>query len=171
MPWRVGAIAIVLAGAGGFSLSSKGLPGSMTGSIRRSSVGDEKMAVPMTTIREKSESASSLPIFEQAVSTLVIGETGSGKTSATELLAAQLNYDDRTAVIGHAFGSELLPFFARELGFEVIRLGIEDSTVRWNLFLDIEKSRQSRRWPKRSWVSQTATTRFTALQPRCCATR
>jgi hypothetical protein len=141
-PWRVSAVAVVVAGAGGLSLSSKGMPSSMTGSLRRSSVADDEMAVPIAEAREKSEDAASLAIFEQAVSTLLIGETGSGKTSAMQLLAAQLNYDDQTAVIGHAFGGKLLTFFARELGFEVIRLEIEDSTVRWNLFLDIEKPRQ-----------------------------
>ncbi|WP_435362311.1 type IV secretion system DNA-binding domain-containing protein [Haloarchaeobius sp. DFWS5] len=98
---------------------------------------------PMRALTRKSDDAPTIPRLKQDVSTLAIGETGSGKTSALELLSYQLPYDANTAVIAHDFGKDFQNFY-RELGFEVLRISVDDSDVTWNLFLDVEKERDFR---------------------------
>ncbi|WP_225307742.1 MULTISPECIES: type IV secretion system DNA-binding domain-containing protein [unclassified Haloarcula] len=75
--------------------------------------------------------------LDQDVSTAVVGETGSGKTSMMKLLAYQFPYYSDTAVVAHDTGEDFQAFY-EELGFEVQRIRHEDSDVVWNLFTDAD---------------------------------
>ena len=105
------------------------------------SCGEDEFLVPFANTEDKDPSAELPPRFDQNVSTALIGETGSGKTSAMELIAYQLPYDRGTAVVAHDYADDFQQFYD-ELGFEVLRIGVEDSDVHWNLFEDIETERE-----------------------------
>lgn len=111
-------------------------------------LGDNEMVLPMSEIRQKSDGAGKYPKFDNRVSSLLIGETGSGKSSALELLAYQFDYrpddpdDDAIATIAHDLKRDFWEFYNDNTDLQVERLSIEDSTVTWNLFLDTEHERQ-----------------------------
>lgn len=92
----------------------------------------------------KSDGAGKRPLFERAVSTLLSGETGSGKSSAMQLLAYQYEYGNAIATFAHDLKRDFWEFYTseEELDVAVERISIEGGTVVWNLFLDIEKPRQ-----------------------------
>ncbi|MBX0296934.1 type IV secretory system conjugative DNA transfer family protein [Haloarcula nitratireducens] len=100
---------------------------------------DDELAVPYESVKTKNDAASALPTLKDDVSTAVLGETGSGKSSAMQLLAYQFPYNRDTAIIAHDAGEEFQQFYA-DLGFDVKRVGI-DGDVTWNLFRDAD-SRQ-----------------------------
>lgn len=104
---------------------------------------DDEFLVPLTRTVDKDPNAELPPRFDQNVSTALIGETGAGKTSAMELIAYQLPYDQHTAVIAHDYADDFQQFYD-DMGFDVIRIGVEDSDVHWNLFRDIENEREFR---------------------------
>jgi hypothetical protein len=93
--------------------------------------------VPLEEVANKDDDADTPPTLDQDVSTAVIGETGSGKTSMMQLLAYQFPYDRDTAVIAHDPGEEFQKFYT-DLGFDVKRISASDSDVVWNLFEDAD---------------------------------
>lgn len=104
---------------------------------------DGESVVPLENVAHKDDDASTPPILNQDVSTAVIGETGSGKSSMMQLLAYQFPYDRDTAVIAHDPGSEFRQFY-EDLGFDVKRVGATDSDVTWNLFIDADSEEDFR---------------------------
>ena len=104
----------------------------------------DEFVVPMESVSTTSdeyttgETAPPIPRLRQDISTAVLGESGSGKTTGMQLLAQQYPYDEETAVIIHESGTDFEQFY-RERGFEVLRVGVEETDVRWNLFQDVER--------------------------------
>jgi len=104
----------------------------------------DEFVVPMQEITTTSDEYTdgddipALPRLRQDISTAVLGETGSGKTTGMQLLAQQYPHDEETAVIVHESGTDFEQFY-RERGFEVLRVGVEETDVRWSLFQDVEK--------------------------------
>lgn len=103
--------------------------------------GPDEFELPMSDIVDKSTTASRRPILDQEESTLVIGSSRSGKTSALKLLAAQLDYSE-TAVFAHGSVGEYTEYFEQDLGMETITIGVRRSSVRWNLFREAETERE-----------------------------
>ncbi|MBV0926375.1 type IV secretion system DNA-binding domain-containing protein [Halomicroarcula limicola] len=103
---------------------------------------DDELAVPYESIESKHDDAPSSPTLKQDVSTAVLGETGSGKSSAMQLLAYQLPYNRDTAIIAHDAGEEFQQFYA-DLGFDVKRVGL-NGDVTWNLFQDVDSTQDFR---------------------------
>ncbi|EMA25243.1 type IV secretory system conjugative DNA transfer family protein [Haloarcula argentinensis] len=93
--------------------------------------------VPLEEVSHEHNEAEMPFTLDQDVSTAVVGETGSGKTSMMKLLAYQFPYYSDTAVIAHDTGEDFQEFY-EELGFEVQRIRHEDSDVVWNLFKDAD---------------------------------
>lgn len=104
---------------------------------------DDEFAVPLASTYQKAEGSSHLPRLDQAISTAIIGETGSGKTAAMQLLANQFPYTHETAVIAHDYGTDFQSYFRAE-GFTVIRIAADDADVTWNLFRDATRDRDCR---------------------------
>jgi energy-coupling factor transporter ATP-binding protein EcfA2 len=98
---------------------------------------DGESVVPLEEVSHEHEEAEMPFTLDQDVSTAVVGETGSGKTSMMKLLAYQFPYYSNTAVIAHDTGEDFQEFYS-ELGFEVQRIRHEDSDVVWNLFKDAD---------------------------------
>ncbi|WP_049943121.1 type IV secretory system conjugative DNA transfer family protein [Haloarcula amylolytica] len=98
---------------------------------------DGESVVPLEEVSHEHEEAEMPFTLDQDVSTAVVGETGSGKTSMMKLLAYQFPYYSNTAVIAHDTGEDFQAFY-EELGFEVQRIRHEDSDVVWNLFKDAD---------------------------------
>ncbi|GGM50441.1 type IV secretion system DNA-binding domain-containing protein [Haloarcula argentinensis] len=93
--------------------------------------------VPLEEVSHEHNEAEMPFTLDQDVSTAVVGETGSGKTSMMKLLAYQFPYYSDTAVIAHDTGEDFQEFY-EDLGFEVQRIRHEDSDVVWNLFKDAD---------------------------------
>jgi len=93
--------------------------------------------VPLEAVANKDDDADTPPTLDQDISTAVIGETGSGKTSMMQLLAYQFPYDRNTAVIAHDTGEEFQQFY-RDLEFDVKRISATGSEIVWNLFQDAD---------------------------------
>ncbi|WP_239642357.1 type IV secretory system conjugative DNA transfer family protein [Haloarcula amylolytica] len=98
---------------------------------------DGESVVPLEEVSHEHEEAEMPFTLDQDVSTAVVGETGSGKTSMMKLLAYQFPYYSDTAVIAHDTGEDFQAFY-EELGFEVQRIRHADSDVVWNLFKDAD---------------------------------
>ncbi|GCF16061.1 hypothetical protein Harman_39960 [Haloarcula mannanilytica] len=104
----------------------------------------DEFVVPMEDISATSDEYTdgddipALPRLRQDISTAVLGESGSGKTTGMQLLSQQYPHDEGTAVIVHESGNDFEQFY-RERGFEVLRVGVEETDVRWNLFQDVER--------------------------------
>ncbi|NLV08231.1 type IV secretion system DNA-binding domain-containing protein [Haloarcula rubripromontorii] len=98
---------------------------------------DGESVVPLEEVGHEHDDAELPFTLDQDVSTAVVGETGSGKTSMMKLLAYQFPYYSDTAVIAHDTGEDFQAFY-EELGFEVQRIRHEDSDVVWNLFKDAD---------------------------------
>ncbi|WP_367176764.1 type IV secretory system conjugative DNA transfer family protein [Haloarcula rubripromontorii] len=98
---------------------------------------DGESVVPLEEVSHEHEEAEMPFTLDQDVSTAVVGETGSGKTSMMKLLAYQFPYYSNTAVIAHDTGEDFQAFY-EELGFDVQRIRHEDSDVVWNLFKDAD---------------------------------
>lgn len=111
-------------------------------------IEDGEMGLPMSEIRQRSDNAGKLPTLDSEICSLLIGETGAGKSSALKLLAYQFDYvpdepeDDPIATIAHDLKRDFWDFYRENTDLQVERLSIEDSTVTWNLFLDAEQERQ-----------------------------
>lgn len=103
---------------------------------------DDELVIPYDSVTNKADDAPVPPTFDQDVSIAVTGETGSGKTTAMQMLAYQLPYNQETAVIAHDAGEEFQQFYA-DLGFDVKRVGL-DGDVTWNLFQDADSVRDFR---------------------------
>ena len=99
--------------------------------------------VPLDEVSTKAQDAETPATLDQDVSTAVIGETGSGKTSMMSLLAYQFPYDRNTAVIAHDTGGEYHQFY-KDLGFEVRRVSATDGDIVWNLFADADSEAEFR---------------------------
>jgi len=99
--------------------------------------------VPLEDVANKDDDAETPPRLNQDVSTAVLGETGSGKTSMMRLLAYQFPYDRDTAVIDHDTGEDFQQFYT-DLGFDVKRISATDSDVVWNLFQDADSEAEFR---------------------------
>jgi energy-coupling factor transporter ATP-binding protein EcfA2 len=69
-------------------------------------------------------------------SVLALGETGSGKTEAIKVLAAQLQADPDEPFVIFDYKQDYQTFFE---GDHVVRLSSEDSDVIWNVFGEIEE--------------------------------
>ncbi|WP_137685384.1 type IV secretory system conjugative DNA transfer family protein [Haloarcula mannanilytica] len=93
--------------------------------------------VPLEDIAHEHEEAEMPFTLDQDVSTAVVGETGSGKTSMMKLLAYQFPYYSDTAVIAHDTGEDFKEFY-EDLGFDVQCIRHDDSDVVWNLFKDAD---------------------------------
>ncbi|MFC6977030.1 type IV secretion system DNA-binding domain-containing protein [Halomicroarcula sp. GCM10025709] len=104
---------------------------------------DDELVVPLEHVDDKSDDAPTPPTIDQDVSTAVIGETGSGKTSAMQLLAYQFPYHRDTAVIAHDAGEDFQRFY-EDLGFDVKRISANGGDVVWNLFKDADSRRDFR---------------------------
>lgn len=104
---------------------------------------DGESVVPLAEVSTKNDDAQTPPTLDQEVSTAVIGETGSGKTSMMRVLAYQFPYDRNTAVIAHDTGGEYQQFYS-DLGFEVQRISATDSDVVWNVFADADSESEFR---------------------------
>ncbi|MBX0288527.1 type IV secretion system DNA-binding domain-containing protein [Halomicroarcula sp. F28] len=104
---------------------------------------DGQSVVPLEVVANKDDDADTPPTLDQDISTAVIGETGSGKTSMMRLLAYQFPYDRDTAVIAHDTGEEFQQFYT-DLGFDVKRISATDSDVVWNLFQDADSESEFR---------------------------
>jgi len=100
----------------------------------------DEFEVPMDRVDDKGEDSPRRPMFDKGESTLVVGSSRSGKTSALKLLGAQLDHSE-TAVFAHGSIGEYAEYFENDLGMEVIRIGVRDSTARWNLFAEAESER------------------------------
>lgn len=104
----------------------------------------DQFVVPMAEITTTSgeytdrDDIPTVPRLRQDLSTAVLGETGSGKTTGMQLLAQQYPHDEDTAVVIHESGTDFEHFY-RERGFEVLRVGVEETDVRWSLFQDVKK--------------------------------
>lgn len=105
-------------------------------------ISDGEMGIPMSEVTEKSANAGVLPTFERGVCSLLIGETGSGKSSALKMLVYQFHYGENVATIAHDLKRDFWTFYREHTDMTVERLSIEDSTVIWNLFLDVREIRQ-----------------------------
>jgi len=104
---------------------------------------DGESVVPLEEVSIKHDDAETPPTLNQDVSTAVIGETGSGKTSMMRLLAYQFPYDRNTAVIAHDTSGEYQQFYS-DLGFDVKRVSATDSDVVWNVFADADSEAEFR---------------------------
>jgi hypothetical protein len=96
--------------------------------------------LPMESVDQRSDGAPRRPSLQKDESTMAIGSSRSGKTSALKLLASQIDYDD-TAVIAHGSIDEYSQYFAEDRGLDVAKIGVRHSTVRWNLFRDCQSDR------------------------------
>lgn len=105
-------------------------------------IDDDELGAPMSRVDQRSDGAGKLPKLERDVCSLLIGETGGGKSSAVKLLAYQYDYTGETATIAHDLKSDFWDFYRENTPLDVERVGIDDSTVTWNMFLDIENERQ-----------------------------
>lgn len=72
--------------------------------------------------------------FEMDRSMLVLGESGSGKTEAMQLLAHQMQTDPEDALVAFEYKKEYQEFLADE---ETIRLSSLNTDVSWNIFKEI----------------------------------
>ena len=108
-----------------------------------SAVGDDKYLIPVSRRTRRSDYAGHEAQLDKKYSVLAYGESGSGKSSAIKMLAAQLQYDDQTAVVAHGSRNqddkaEFAEFY-RDLGLEVITVGeSRSSTHTWNLFEEVD---------------------------------
>lgn len=100
-------------------------------------VAEDEMLVPMQDISDTSVLFARPPRFETDTSVVTLGETGSGKSSAMRLLAAQYLDDEETAIIVHESGTGFEEFY-RDRGKEVVRLRARGSDEIWNLFREVE---------------------------------
>lgn len=96
-----------------------------------------KAVVPLEEVSNKDDDADTPPTLDQDISTAVLGETGSGKTSMMQLLAYQFPYDRDTAVIAHDPAKDFQQFYS-DLGFDVERISATEGDVIWNLFQDAD---------------------------------
>jgi len=104
---------------------------------------DDEFVIPLKSLAEKKDDAETPPTIDQEVSTALVGETGSGKTSAMKTLAFQFQYDQNTAVVAHDYGDEFQDFFYDQ-GFQVIRISSDGGDVIWNLFRDADDEQDFR---------------------------
>ncbi|MFB6283234.1 MAG: type IV secretion system DNA-binding domain-containing protein [Halobacteria archaeon] len=102
---------------------------------------DGTYEVPMDRIDEKpkDERFGRNPELSDDISTLFIGETGSGKSSGMMLIASQYPYEDNVATIVLDFGDDFKTLYDEYTDLETLKMRYTDSDVVWNLFADIEE--------------------------------
>lgn len=80
------------------------------------------------------EGSKSVVVWEMDRSMLVLGETGSGKTKAIEILAHQMQAGDDDALVAFDYKEDYQEFFPDE---RVVRLSSVDSDVGWNIINEL----------------------------------
>lgn len=83
---------------------------------------------------EDPEGSPSLVVWEMDRSMLVLGETGSGKTKAIEVLAHQMQAGDDDALVAFDYKEDYQDFFPDD---RVVRLSSVDSDVGWNVINEL----------------------------------
>lgn len=104
---------------------------------------EDEFVIPLEVLTEKKNDAETPPKLDQTISTALVGETGSGKTSSMKTLAYQFQYEQDTAVVAHDYGKEFQDFFYAK-GFQVIRISSDGGDITWNLFRDAESEQDFR---------------------------
>jgi hypothetical protein len=133
-------VAVVLVGAVLFVF---GKPGSLKWDMKHASLGPDEFIVPLDEITNKKDDAHPLPVLVATVSTLVLGESGAGKTTSIRTMLDQVPFGDEIATVVHEFKDDYKQYF-EDRGIEYIVLSIEDSDVIWNMFLDVTRERHYR---------------------------
>lgn len=133
-------VAAVLIGA---MLYQYGKPGSLKWNMKHANLDPDEFIVPLDKITDKKDDAHPLPVLVSTVSTLVLGESGAGKTTSIRTMLDQVPFGDEVATVVHDFKDDYKEYF-EELGIEYIVLSIEDSDVIWNMFLDVTRERHYR---------------------------
>lgn len=131
----------VLAGAVRYSTTSIALPGTDRLDSLLGGTGPDEFEVPMDRVDDRADDAPRQPTFNKGESTLVVGASRSGKTSALKLLGSQLDHSE-TAVFAHGSVGEYTDYFETDLGMDVVRIGVRNSTHRWNLFAEADSERE-----------------------------
>lgn len=98
--------------------------------------------VPTDDIMKRDTDVPPKPTFEDETGTMVLGDTGTGKS--TFVKSRLQEWDDDAAIIAHALNeqggyNELAEFF-RAQGHDVEIVSSQNSTVRWDPFLDLNHS-------------------------------
>lgn len=133
-------VAVVLIGA---VLAQFGRPGSLKWNMKHANLDPDEFIVPLDEITDKKDDAHPLPVLVATVSTLVLGESGAGKTTSIRTMLDQVPFGDEVATVVHDFKDDYKEYF-EELGIEYIVLSIEDSDVIWNMFRDVTRERHYR---------------------------
>lgn len=116
------------------------VPGGQKLAEATQSVGTDEFEIPM--VVEQSSGSNRVPTLQKDESTLAIGASRSGKTSALKLLACQIDYDDSKPTIVHGSIGEYSDFYRDVLNKEIIEIGVHSSSHKWNLFREIEEDRE-----------------------------
>jgi hypothetical protein len=118
---------------------SVSLSGSLPDPIAKAAgkVLDEEFEVPLDRLDQSAATAPRRPTFAKDESTMCIGASRSGKTSALKTLASQIDHSE-TAIFAHGSAQEYPEYFREDLDLEVVRLGVANSTHHWNLFRDCQ---------------------------------
>jgi hypothetical protein len=133
-------VAAVLIGAVLFQF---GRPGCLKWNMKHADIGPDEFIVPLDEITDMKDDARPLPVLVATVSTLVLGESGAGKTTSIRTMLDQVPFSDEIATVVHDFKDDYKQYF-EERGIEYIVLSIEDSDVIWNMFLDVTRERHYR---------------------------
>ena len=134
------AVVVVLSGA---VIYQFGRPGSLKWEMKHADLDPDEFIVPLEEVTKKKEGAAPLPVLSVNVSTLVLGESGSGKTTSIRTMLDQIPFDDESATLVHDFKTDYREYF-EERGLEFMTISIEGSDVIWNMFLDVTRERQYR---------------------------
>jgi len=133
-------VVVVLVGA---VVSTYGRPASLKWKLKHVELGPDEFVVPLDPIKQLKDGARRLPVLVASVSTLILGETGAGKTATIHRMLDQVPFGNEIATVVHDFKEDYSEYF-RERGIEVILLSIEGSDVIWNMFLDVRTERHYR---------------------------
>src|SRR5699024_5506402 len=120
-----------------------GRPGSLKWNMKHASLGPNEFIVPLAEITDMKDGAHPLPVLVATISTLVLGESGAGKTTSIRTMLDQVPFSNEIATVVHDFKDDYKRYF-EERGIEYIVLSIEDSDVIWNMFLDVTRERRYR---------------------------